>query len=243
MMDVPMLPVAPDLHVPPLQQQFAGGPQVLAQPPPNGGAQRPPYSFKQFSASLGLSCFTAALEAADLLGNYVDSCETPLTIFAPSDEAFARLGPLPEDMQVRPPSRCKSQPRPAPTGRLADPRRRAACATPPAPARPCSGPALPHPCPTPPRPVTLFLNAFNQLEKVEPQKALPAVRPLLQFPTARVRLPFWGWLSLTPRPNPRFCTTCPTLPVPFTRPSLISQAPPAPIRLPSLHTDLPLPLS
>lgn len=97
--------VTAHLHVPPLASlpagQIAGGPQVLAQQAPSGGVQRPPYSFKQFANGLGLSCFTAALEAADLLTNYVDSCETALTIFAPSDEAFTRLGPLPEDMQAR----------------------------------------------------------------------------------------------------------------------------------------------
>ncbi|EOD04295.1 hypothetical protein EMIHUDRAFT_259662, partial [Emiliania huxleyi CCMP1516] len=49
---------------------------------------------------LGLGRFVAALEAADLLGNYVDTCESPLTLFAPSDEAFARLGALPDDLQV-----------------------------------------------------------------------------------------------------------------------------------------------
>lgn len=87
-------------EVPPLHTYPAGHSGYL----PHGGAvgaDGTSYSFKEFASGLGLSRFSTALEAADLLG-YVDTCEPPLTIFAPSDEAFGRLGALPEDLQARP---------------------------------------------------------------------------------------------------------------------------------------------
>ena len=100
--------VGGDLHVPPLQPLADNGGESLAvaavAPAPAAEASADgiqAYSFKSFATGLGLGRFVAALEAADLLGNYVDTCESPLTLFAPSDEAFSRLGDLPIDLQVQ----------------------------------------------------------------------------------------------------------------------------------------------
>jgi len=99
--------VGGDLHVPPLQPLADSGESLAVAavaPAPAAEASADgiqAYSFKSFATGLGLGRFVAALEAADLLGNYVDTCESPLTLFAPSDEAFSRLGDLPIDLQVQ----------------------------------------------------------------------------------------------------------------------------------------------
>jgi len=62
---------------------------------------RPDFSFEEFAKGLNLNRFASALSAANLTANYIDTCETPVTIFAPSDEAFTRLGDqLPTNVQI-----------------------------------------------------------------------------------------------------------------------------------------------
>ena len=59
------------------------------------------FSSLEFITSLGLNKFAQTLEAANLTASYVDICQSELTIFAPTDEAFARLGAqLPQDVQL-----------------------------------------------------------------------------------------------------------------------------------------------
>ena len=82
-------PVAPPLEPLAAEGEAAGAAVAPAPAAAEATADAPPaYSFKAFAMELGLGRFVAALEAADLLGNYVDTCESPLTLFAPSDEAF-----------------------------------------------------------------------------------------------------------------------------------------------------------
>ena len=51
---------------------------------------RPTFSFTRWAAGLGLSCFAHLIAEADL-ADFIDTCMTPLTIFAPTDEAVNRL--------------------------------------------------------------------------------------------------------------------------------------------------------
>ena len=60
------------------------------------------FSFREWASSLGLNRFVGLICSAGL-DDYIDSCETALTIFAPSDLAIERLaqtGGLPSDMQL-----------------------------------------------------------------------------------------------------------------------------------------------
>ena len=57
-------------------------------------------SFKDFATANGLQRFASLLVDAGL-ADFIDNCETALTIFAPSDEAFVRLGDsIPTDTQL-----------------------------------------------------------------------------------------------------------------------------------------------
>ena len=76
---------------------------VSAQPPQSACAEssKPPFCFQTFSESLQLTRFAEALSRADLTSNYINTCDTPLTIFAPTDDAFLRLGEqLPTDLET-----------------------------------------------------------------------------------------------------------------------------------------------
>ena len=67
---------------------------------PAAAASRSAFSFASWAASLGLARFADLIAEADLT-EFVDSCMTPLTIFAPSDDAIARLGAqLPGDPEL-----------------------------------------------------------------------------------------------------------------------------------------------
>ena len=67
--------------------------------PPGTSDSREPFSFVEFASGLGLNKFAAALEAANLTSSYVDVCQSELTLFAPTDDAFDRLGAnLPTDV-------------------------------------------------------------------------------------------------------------------------------------------------
>ena len=66
---------------------------------PGTSDSREPFSFVEFASGLGLNKFAAALEAANLTSSYVDVCQSELTLFAPTDDAFDRLGAnLPTDV-------------------------------------------------------------------------------------------------------------------------------------------------
>ena len=58
---------------------------------PAAAASRSAFSFATWAASIGLARFADLIAEADLT-DFVDSCMTPLTIFAPTDDAIARLG-------------------------------------------------------------------------------------------------------------------------------------------------------
>ena len=60
----------------------------------------PGFSFKDFATEHGLHEFAALLVDAGLT-DFIDNCDTALTIFAPTDEAIMRLGEqLPADNQL-----------------------------------------------------------------------------------------------------------------------------------------------
>lgn len=63
-------------------------------------APTPTWSFTDFAAQQGMSQFAKLLNDAGLT-QFVESCETSLTIFAPTDEAIIQLGDqLPSDTQL-----------------------------------------------------------------------------------------------------------------------------------------------
>ena len=54
-------------------------------------ASRSAFSFNQWASDLGLRRFADMIAEANL-GDFIDNCMAPLTIFAPTDDAIARLG-------------------------------------------------------------------------------------------------------------------------------------------------------
>ena len=103
-MDVPM-PEESALPTEPLGAEMitempaaVAAPDAPAAPAADGDA--PAFSFKDFAQEHGLNKFASLLADAGL-AEFIDNCETALTIFAPSDEAFARLGEsVPGDTQL-----------------------------------------------------------------------------------------------------------------------------------------------
>ena len=69
----------------------ANGAAGVATHDPSTSAARPAFSFRQWASDLGLRGFADLIGEAGL-ADLIDTSMTPLTIFAPTDDAIARLG-------------------------------------------------------------------------------------------------------------------------------------------------------
>ena len=69
----------------------ANGTSGVAAHDPSAAAARSAFSFRQWASDLGLARFADLIGEAGL-ADLIDTSMTPLTIFAPTDDAVARLG-------------------------------------------------------------------------------------------------------------------------------------------------------
>ena len=69
----------------------ANGTAGMATHDPSSSAARSAFSFRQWASDLGLRRFADLIGEAGL-ADLIDTSMTPLTIFAPTDDAIARLG-------------------------------------------------------------------------------------------------------------------------------------------------------